>query len=249
MAPPHNQKRVKGIQVFRPFVIGTVATLFGPDNPKPPGTPEEHTHSWTVFVKGVDDTDITYWCRKVQFKLHETIPNHLRTIEAAAPGEPFEVHETGWGEFEVTIKLYYPPESLEKPQTTYHHLYLHPYGTEKEKEEMRASGRVRSWQYEEQLFNEPYEQFFEILTSPKEKIKGGGGKGTRVMTGGMVSSVGERTAMIPLTKRPDQPFARETEKEELKKLDAANVRVQELLEEMQREIKAKQAELDKVKNG
>jgi YEATS domain-containing protein 4 len=114
---------------------------------------------------------------------------------------------------------------------------------------MRASGLVRSWQYEEQLFNEPYEQFFEILTSPKEKVKGGSGKGTRVMTGGMVSSVGERTAMIPLTKRPDQPFARETEKEELKKLDAANVKVQELLEEMQRDIKAKQAELDKVKNG
>lgn len=170
-------------------------------------------------------------------------------MEASAPGEPFEVHETGWGEFEVTIKLYYPPESLEKPQTTYHHLYLHPYGPEQEKEEMRKSGRVRSWQYEEQLFNEPYEQFYEILTSPKEKVKGSGGKGTRVMTGGMVSSVGERTAMIPLTKRPDQPFARETEKEELKRLDAANSKVQELVEEMKNKIKEKQVELEKVKRG
>jgi YEATS domain-containing protein 4 len=80
MAPPNNQKRVKGVSIRRPFVYGTTARKFSETNPKPPGTAEEHTHSWTVFVKGVDDTDITYWCKKVQFKLHESIPNHLRSI-------------------------------------------------------------------------------------------------------------------------------------------------------------------------
>jgi YEATS domain-containing protein 4 len=80
MAPPNNQKRVKGVSIRRPFVYGTTARKFSETNPKPPGTSEEHTHSWTVFVKGVDDTDITYWCKKVQFKLHESIPNHLRSI-------------------------------------------------------------------------------------------------------------------------------------------------------------------------
>jgi YEATS domain-containing protein 4 len=80
MAPPNTQKRVKGVQIFRPFIYGTTARLFNDDtNPKPPGTPEDHTHSWTVFVKGVDDADITYWCKKVQFKLHESIPNPLRS--------------------------------------------------------------------------------------------------------------------------------------------------------------------------
>jgi transcription initiation factor IIF auxiliary subunit len=81
MAPPNNQKRVKGTQVYRPFVYGTIAKPFNDDtNPKPPGTPADHTHSWTVFVKGVDDGDITYWCKKVQFKLHESIPNPLRSM-------------------------------------------------------------------------------------------------------------------------------------------------------------------------
>ncbi|KAG0647537.1 af-9 [Hyphodiscus hymeniophilus] len=158
MAPPNTQKRIKGVSVFRPFVYGTTARPFDPvTNPKPEGVSADHTHSWTVFVKGVDDTDITYWCKKVQFKLHESIPNHVRTIENIAPGETFEVHETGWGEFEISIKIFYVPESLEKPQTMYHQLRLHTYGTEAEKEEMRRKGEIKAWGYEEMVFNEPGE--------------------------------------------------------------------------------------------
>ena len=85
MAPPNNQKRVKGVQIYRPFVYGTTSKKFDDVlNPKPEGTPADHTHSWTVFVKGVDDTDITYWCKKVQFKLHESIPNFVRSKSACA---------------------------------------------------------------------------------------------------------------------------------------------------------------------
>ncbi|CZT53225.1 related to human AF-9 protein [Rhynchosporium secalis] len=249
MAPPNTQKRVKGVQIYRPFIYGTTARKFSDENPKPPGTPADHTHSWTVFVKGVDDTDITYWCKKVQFKLHESIPNPLRMVDDVQPGDPFEVHETGWGEFEITIKLYYTPESLEKPQTLYHHLALHPYGDEAEKERMRIAPQITSWQYEEQLFNEPYENFYDILTSPMERVKGGGGKGTKVMKGGMVGSVGDRTATIPLTIRPEQPYSRETEKLELKKLEAALVKVGELTEEMKKEILEKQKELESLQKG
>ncbi|CZR67193.1 related to human AF-9 protein [Phialocephala subalpina] len=248
MAPPNNQKRVKGVQIHRPFIYGTTAKLFGEDNPKPPGTPADHTHSWTVFVKGVDDTDITYWCKKVQFKLHESIPNPMRMIEDVPPGGAFEVHETGWGEFEITIKIYYVPESLEKPQTLYHHLRLHPYGdTEEAKEAMRRGPDIKSWIYEEQIFSEPYNEFYDILTSPMPREKGGGGKGTRVMKGGMVGSVGERTASIPLTTRPDQPFSRETEKLEIKRLEEARVKVNDLMDKMSDDLKEKEAELDKLK--
>ncbi|CRK29474.1 hypothetical protein BN1723_000461 [Verticillium longisporum] len=50
MAPPSNLgKRVKGTQVCRPFIYGTTAIPFGPQNPKPPGVPDDHTHSWQVF--------------------------------------------------------------------------------------------------------------------------------------------------------------------------------------------------------
>ncbi|CCC10593.1 hypothetical protein SMACR_06465 [Sordaria macrospora] len=190
MAPPTG-KRVKGVQIFRPFVYGTTARPFDEKtNPKPAGVPDDHTHSWTVFIKGIDNVDITYWLRRVQFKLHESIPNHVRMVEGIK-GQPFQIHETGWGEFEITMKLYYVPESSEKPQTLYHHLRLHPFGrTEEEKEAMRLNGgEVISWVYEEQIFNEPYEPFYDILISgalppsaPTLKDGGGGGGGSGAAT-------------------------------------------------------------------
>jgi hypothetical protein len=82
MAPKdsHLGKRVKLTSVRRPFVYGTTARPFGPGFPKPPGVPEGHTHSWEVFVRGIDpDVDVTYWLRRVQFKLHESIANHVRS--------------------------------------------------------------------------------------------------------------------------------------------------------------------------
>jgi YEATS domain-containing protein 4 len=87
MAPPSGAgKRVKGVQIYRPFVYGTTARAFDDKkNPKPPGVPDDHTHSWTVFVKGVDDADVTYWLRRVQFKLHESIPNPVRSMYLLPP--------------------------------------------------------------------------------------------------------------------------------------------------------------------
>ncbi|AEO57783.1 hypothetical protein MYCTH_2304400 [Thermothelomyces thermophilus ATCC 42464] len=275
MAPPTG-KRVKGVQIFRPFVYGTTAKPFDEKtNPKPPGVPDDHTHSWTVFVKGIDDVDITYWLRRVQFKLHESIPNHVRMIEGEK-GKPFELHETGWGEFEIAIKLYYVPESSEKPQTLYHHLRLHPYGrTEEEKEDMRLNGgEVISWAYEEQIFNEPYEPFYEILTSgampPSFSSSSSGGPsanksgaaGSKPPSGGkskekdgqvkMVRSEGgvlERSAMIPLTNRPGQPFSVETEQVEIKKLQEALVKVEKMLSKTKEEVAAKEKRLKELKES
>jgi YEATS domain-containing protein 4 len=172
---------------------------------------------------------------------------HFVVIDDVPPGGSFEVHETGWGEFEITIKLYYVPESLEKPQTLYHHLRLHPYGeTEEEKEEMRKRGQVPAIVYEEQLFNEPYESFFDILTSPGEKGKGGG-KSTKVMKGGMVSSLGERTALIPLTNRPGSEFSTETENMEIRKIHDAIKELKKIIDNTAKENLEKEAALAKFR--
>lgn len=167
----------------------------------------------------------------------------LKAIENIPPGETFEVHETGWGEFEISIKMFYVPESLEKPQTMYHQLRLHPYGSDEQKEEMRRKGEIRAWGYEEMVFNEPYENFYDLLTSPMDRSKGGKGKGTRIMKGGMVGSVGERTVTLPNSTRPDQPFSRETEVLEIKRMKDAQGKVEELRKEMEKEIKEKEQEL------
>ncbi|KAI3337413.1 yeats-domain-containing protein [Xylariaceae sp. AK1471] len=277
MAPPTG-KRVKGVQIFRPFIYGTTARPFNDtDNPRPAGVPSDHTHSWQVFVKGVEDTDIFYWLRRVQFKLHESIANHLRTIDAETiikenesissskstkkPQKAFVVNETGWGEFEITIKLYYDSKSGEKPQTLYHHLRLHPYGrNEAEKEAMRTSGEVIAWTYEEQVFNEPFEDFYKILTSgardkgtPAPGAGGKGkGKGKNALTSATTSGEGdvkERSAMIPLNTRPGQPFSRETEAAELKRLRDAEEKVHQMILGMNKTVKAKEAELAALKAG
>jgi len=180
-------------------------------------------------------------------------------------GKPFLLHETGWGEFEIAIKLYYVPESSEKPQTLYHHLRLHPYGrTDEEKETMRLNGaQVISWAYEEQIFNEPYEPFYEILTAgamppsaaaSKSKPSGGKGKESKdaqdqkqVKQIRSEGGVLERSAMIPLTNRPGQPFSRETEQVEVKKLNEAQSKVEALMAKTKAEVAAKEKRLAELK--
>ncbi|VUC26412.1 unnamed protein product [Clonostachys rosea] len=263
MAPPNQLgKRVKLTQVRRPFIVGSTALPFSETNPRPAGVPDNHTHSWQVFVKGVEDTDITYWLRRVQFKLHESIPNYVRMVDGE-PGKPFVVNETGWGEFDIAIKLYYVNDSGEKPQTLYHYLRLHPYGrTEEEKQAMiMENGEIRSWSYEEQLFNEPFDVFYRILTSgavpkgwkgpPASGGKGKGGKGKNKAPPPLPSpdsgDVWERTAMIPNSNRPGQPFSRETEAAEVKKLRDAQTTTEEWSQKILQELKGKEDLLAKLK--
>lgn len=107
----------------------------------------------------------------------------LTAIEKA----PFEVTETGWGEFDIIIKIFFVPEAFEKPLTFTHHLKLHPWpldlsslppappplplnpdGTEPEPlpssdPPALVLSPVHSWQYEEIVFVEPTELFYSTL--------------------------------------------------------------------------------------
>ncbi|KAG9243493.1 yeats family-domain-containing protein [Calycina marina] len=250
MAPAAGSKRMKGTSIYRPFVYGSTARRFNDDFPRPDHVPADHTHSWTVFVKGVDNTDISYWLNKVQFKLHDSIENHIRNVDQLKPGETFETSATGWGEFEITIKFYFVPESNEKAQAFYHHLDLHPYGDEANQKQQRETNEVQSWRYDEMVWNEPYESFFEYMTTPMDRSKGGKGgmgKGTKMMGGGMVGSTGERTASIPYSARPGQPFSKETEREEAKKLRAAQEKVDQTTKDLQKKREGIEAKVAQVR--
>lgn len=100
---------------------------------------------------------------------------------------PFEVSETGyartlfqagqltfsfcrWGEFEIQIRITFVPESGEKALTLYHHLKLHPWAATGEPEipplEVAIKhGPVHSWQYDEVVFNDPFQNFLNTLTA------------------------------------------------------------------------------------
>jgi YEATS domain-containing protein 4 len=155
----------------------------------------------------------------------------------AVPGQAFTVTETGWGEFEIMIKFHYATESMEKPQTMYHSLRLHPY-------EGHPGPEVQAWCYEEQIFNEPYEQFYEILTNGPPPVKGGKGKKRMGILNG---EVGERTAKVPARTSPGQPFSRETESLELRRLLQAQTKVDEMIKKLTAEQRKKEEHLESLK--
>lgn len=159
----------------------------------------------------------------------------------AVPGQPFTVSETGWGEFEINIKLHYVTESSEKPQSVWHGLRLHAYGTESERAAQKASGEVLAWAYEEQLFNEPYEHFYDVLTTGAEKVKGRPGAKKKSLGPG--TSIPERTALIPMRSSPGQPYSREAEQLEVKRLKEARQKVEEQNKAMTQSLREKEAKL------
>lgn len=204
--------------------------------------PEDHTHRWRVFVKGINDSDISYWLKKVQFKLHETYAQAVRTVE----GPPFEVQETGWGEFEIQIKLYFVPESLEKPQTLWHSLKLHPYGPDAEGQRERRDV-ILAQNYEELVFNEPVEQFYDLLTGGSGVVTGGqsrskADKDKDKTAKQALPSAGGRTAEIPATPSATNPYSRQTEQKELERI----ARAMKTVGVLQKEEKSKLMEREKV---
>ncbi|EMC93820.1 hypothetical protein BAUCODRAFT_211740 [Baudoinia panamericana UAMH 10762] len=150
--PAATSKRIRGVQLRRHFIIGNEAhVLPHPNYPSP--TPDGHTKGWKVYVRPLPNgPDITTWLKKVQFKLHHTYTDASRTIEA--PG-PFEVSETGYGEFGVEIRLYFAQESGEKAVYREHYLVLAPYGSEEQKARQERENLVVAERLETIEFNEP----------------------------------------------------------------------------------------------
>ena len=48
--------------------------------------------------------------KKVEFQIHESFPESLITIDK----HPFEIHNAGYGEFPITITIYFQ-DPLERP--------------------------------------------------------------------------------------------------------------------------------------
>lgn len=224
-----------------PPVFGSEAQPFDPEK-KPANAPADHTHQWRVFVKGVNDEDISYWLKKVQFKLHETYAQNVRTVEQP----PFEVTETGWGEFEIQIKLYFVTESMEKPQTLWHSLKLHPYGPDAEAKKERREVVV-SQNYEEIVFNEPVEQFHDLLTggsATQQPQKGKGGKNSK-----QAAQRNGKTAEIPYNETADNPYSKTTENKELDRLVEAGKTVEQMIKEEKERLIGREKRLAELRES
>lgn len=141
--------RTKNVVITKPIVYGNVARYFGtvPNS-------DNHTHSWTIYVRSYENENMSSYIKKVHFKLHESYnaPNRILT----AP--PYEISETGWGEFEVVIKIYFADPN-ERPVTILHTLKLFKSGGPTP----IIINYIVSEFYDELVFAEPSAQMLTLL--------------------------------------------------------------------------------------
>jgi transcription initiation factor IIF auxiliary subunit len=142
-------ERMKGIVVTKPIVYGSMSFYQGKK------VDEQNSHKWACYVRGVGDDDISVFIKKVVFQLHPSFSSPQRVFERP----PYEVCETGWGEFEILIQLYFH-DPREKKLDIYHLLQLYP---KTPGGGLSTKKPVISEHYDEILFNEPYPDFYQRL--------------------------------------------------------------------------------------
>ena len=256
-------KRVKNTRVSRPFIIGSQAwNLTSQNHPDP--IPDGHTKGWRVYVRalgeeesggGGNGPDLKTWLKKVQFKLHHTYADASRTVETP----PFEVTETGYGEFEVELRLYFDSSSGEKAQYRFHRLRLEPYGDEAQQARQRERNLVVADTCEIVEFNEPSSDFFAKLTAEdqfahlKKKAAGQGtgakgskGRGKAASSKSEYEGDKEPSASLPDKGTETVPWSKEMEKKVLEMLQDAQRELDVNIEQERQKARQRQKRLNEV---
>lgn len=155
---PMDTARAKGKIVVKPIVFGNESKFFGKKRET-----DGHTHTWTIYVKPYNSIeDMSAYVKKVQFKLHESYTESVRTVTKP----PYEVTETGWGEFEIIIKIYFV-DNAERPVTLYHLLKLFSNPLMAHQSHVGSMGQLVAEYYDEILFQDPSVYLHRQLTCGK----------------------------------------------------------------------------------
>ena len=138
--------------IVKPIVYGTVAFWLGKK------ADDTVSHKWCVYVRGLNNEDISYFVKEVVFTLHSSFENNVRVVNKY----PFEVYESGWGQFDIIITIHLIDENS-KPIEFVHPLKLYPTQTHAS---MSTKKPVVSESYDEVIFVNPKPQIREILMNP-----------------------------------------------------------------------------------
>uniref|UniRef100_A0A0E0A4Q1 YEATS domain-containing protein n=1 Tax=Oryza glumipatula TaxID=40148 RepID=A0A0E0A4Q1_9ORYZ len=109
-------KKLKDVEISFPIVYGTISFWLGKK------ASEYNSHKWTVYVRSATNEDLSVIVKRVVFQLHPSFTNPTRVVEQP----PFELSESGWGEFEIAITLYFHSDVCEKRLDLFHQLKLYP---------------------------------------------------------------------------------------------------------------------------
>ncbi|KAK9916702.1 hypothetical protein WJX75_005963 [Coccomyxa subellipsoidea] len=146
------ERRLRHKEFVYPVVVGTCAFYLGKK------ATETQSHKWYLYVRGVSGEDIGHIVKKVVFNLHPTFPNPTREVTV----HPFEIEEHGWGEFELNVTLHFADDAQEQPVEIYHKLKLY---SEVEPGNQSTKKPVVNEQYEELIFSEPVEAFYQRVSN------------------------------------------------------------------------------------
>ena len=148
--------KTKQNKVSKPIVYGNTATKLQKQKYNLNGKP--HTHKWTFYVKPYYKENLSVFIKKVEIKLDESFKNPTRVFH----DPPYEVTETGWGEFDVFVKIYFKCPKA-KPVSFYHRVNLFP-----SKDNLKIdSATVALETYDEMVFPEPSNFMRSLLESTK----------------------------------------------------------------------------------
>lgn len=151
---------LKGVTFSKAVVIGSVATPFGKKRES-----DGHTHSWKVYIKPFRNEDYSSFIKKVEFKLHDSYAEQKRIITKP----PYTISETGWGEFEIPIKIFFA-DPTERPVTLHHSLKLFANTDGDEGNALLITTKnkaVTAEAYDEIVFQEPTKYMKSLLENLK----------------------------------------------------------------------------------
>jgi len=83
--------------IHKPVIFGTYAMYRGKK------VAQDQMYAWCCYVRGKDGEDISRFISKVEFELDPSFPDPVYTVYKP----PFQMHEVGWGQFPINIKLFF----------------------------------------------------------------------------------------------------------------------------------------------
>ncbi|XP_022667733.1 YEATS domain-containing protein 4-like isoform X1 [Varroa destructor] len=141
-----NTQSVSRVELSKPIVFGNSARYLGFTRD------DGHTHEWTLYVRPYQNAhDLGHYIKKVIFILEPYYANE----EVFQP--PFEVKRTGWGEFDIDIKVIFRHRSM-RALTLRHYLRLVEY-----------DGPDQTPIYTSRMQSESYDEI--VISRPSAKIK------------------------------------------------------------------------------
>eukprot|EP00571_Detonula_confervacea_P016079 CAMPEP_0172311468 /NCGR_PEP_ID=MMETSP1058-20130122/14759_1 /TAXON_ID=83371 /ORGANISM="Detonula confervacea, Strain CCMP 353" /LENGTH=292 /DNA_ID=CAMNT_0013024641 /DNA_START=13 /DNA_END=891 /DNA_ORIENTATION=+ len=158
--------RLENTTTCLPIAYGSVAFYLGKK------ADEYHTHRWTLYVRSPDQNfDLSRAISKVIFQLHPSFPKPTR--ELTEP--PFEVTETGWGEFEASIRIVWSEAADERSTILTHGIRLYPNKAPATSADpsayMNTTVPVVAEKYDEVVFTNPKAEFHRSLVDGQNKMQ------------------------------------------------------------------------------